>query len=154
MFCVCVVGGGGGEGGGGGGGCGGVVVWGGGGGGGGRGDMGGLESGWIVFFSQIEHTDEEDDLRAPIYREADVNGVQVRMKWCETCQFYRPPRCSHCSICDNCVEVRNSDRQRENLLVQIFLFYFDFDFFRILIIIARGWTTVSVGATTNISSSL
>ena len=54
-----------------------------------------------------EHTDEEDDCRAPVFREADVNGVQVKMKWCETCQFYRPPRCSHCSICDNCVEVRS-----------------------------------------------
>ncbi|KAI4336448.1 hypothetical protein L6164_014973 [Bauhinia variegata] len=45
-----------------------------------------------------------DATRLPPTRDVVVNGVVIQVKYCQTCMLYRPPRCSHCSICNNCVE--------------------------------------------------
>ena len=39
----------------------------------------------------------------PILRQV-INGHAVNLTFCYSCSLFRPPRTSHCSICDNCVE--------------------------------------------------
>lgn len=62
-------------------------------------------------FSSLKYFSDENQAangqsiqRPPRTKEICINGQIVRVKYCYTCKIFRPPRASHCGVCDNCVE--------------------------------------------------
>ncbi|KAF8320108.1 hypothetical protein DL93DRAFT_1940535 [Clavulina sp. PMI_390] len=47
---------------------------------------------------------DDDGPPVPLPRDLRVRAGVVRIKYCPSCKLYRPPRSSHCRLCDNCVD--------------------------------------------------
>lgn len=74
---------------------------------------------FCVFFPYEDNSGSSTYRPPPRTKEILINDQVVKLKYCFTCKMFRPPRTSHCSLCDNCVgksTVPHSPWQRPTLI--------------------------------------
>lgn len=67
-------------------------------------DPGIIPRGLSIEYDPENPWDYEEKKPAETMRLNLKGDTKFRVKYCETCNIYRPPRCTHCAVCNNCVE--------------------------------------------------
>nr|CAD7201499.1 unnamed protein product [Timema douglasi] len=63
------------------------------------------------FLSEVPNSANSPTYRPPPRtKEILVRGQPIKLKYCFTCKIFRPPRASHCSLCDNCVVTKDEKK--------------------------------------------
>ncbi|TNN40566.1 Palmitoyltransferase ZDHHC9 [Liparis tanakae] len=86
----------------------------------------------------------------PRIRNVQINNQIVKLKYCYTCKIFRPPRASHCSICDNCRNYRYFYMFTLSLSL-LTIYIFTFDIVHVVMLGLTGFHTylISLNQTTN-----
>lgn len=58
------------------------------------------ESGQVISRLLFHHLNDN----FVIGKQVMIDGEMITLKYCHTCELFRPPKASHCHYCDNCVE--------------------------------------------------
>jgi len=56
-----------------------------------------------IFFIDITNSPQNVALPGRIMEVQMHTGHVIQLKFCSTCKIFRPPRVSHCSLCDACI---------------------------------------------------
>ncbi|KAJ4801389.1 DHHC-type zinc finger family protein [Rhynchospora pubera] len=92
-------------------------------------------------------------------RRVNVNGIEIKVKYCRICDIFRPPRSSHCAVCDNCVDKFDHHCPWIGQCIglrnyrQYLMFVFSAFIFFLFIFVVSAWRIMKKMSITNKSAS-